>query len=210
MMYLYAIAAELGDIAELQGVQGEPLVTVPFHDAVVIAGEVAALPALDAAVLKAQDGLVRTLHSRAAALLPMRFAMTVADAAALTRALDSRIADRLSAVRGCDQMTLRVVGASAPSAPPAPPAPSGTAYLLARVRSHKGSRELNAIAAGAGSLQRGVRIEAAQQPGVHGSIYHLIERGRADDYRAAIEDAARAIPEVRVIITGPSPAYAFA
>jgi hypothetical protein len=213
MLYLYAIAAELGDIAALRGVQGEPLVTLPFRDAVVIAGEVAAVPALDAAVLKAQDGLVRTLHSRAAALLPMRFGMTIADAESLTRSLDGRVIDRLAVVRGCDQMTLRVVGASAPSAPPAPPAPSapsGTAYLLARARSHKSSRELNAIATAAGALQRGVRIEAAQQPGVHGSVYHLIERGHAEDYRRMIEEAAATLPGVHVVITGPSPAYAFA
>ena len=86
----------------------------------------------------------------------------------------------------------------------------GTEYLLARAGTLKGSAELAAIAAAPGALQREVRIEPSRQSGVHGSIYHLIERGRADEYRAAIEHAARAVPAVRVVITGPSPPYAFA
>ena len=212
MLYLYAIAAGLGDIAALRGVQGEALATLPFHDAVVVSGEVAQVPGIDPAALKAQDALVRELHARAAALLPMRFGTAVADAEALTRALDSRVIDRLEAVRACEQMTLRVVGGAggAERAGGAEGAQSGTAYLMARAGKLRASPELDLIARAAAHVVRGVRVEPANQHGVHGSVYHLIERGRADDYRAAIEQAARDVRDVRVIITGPSPAYAFA
>jgi hypothetical protein len=214
MQYLYAIAAELGDIAELRGVQGEPLQRLPFHDAVVVAGDVSAAPAIAEETLRAQDALVRQLHDRAAALLPMRFGMTVDDAESLPRALDARVIERLAAVRGCEQMVVRVVGAEstvhAEAAARAEGAASGTAYLLALAQKHRPSSALSDIASAPVAMARDVRVEPATQPGVHGSVYHLIERGRGHEYRGVVEHAARALPDVRVIITGPSPAYAFA
>ena len=111
MLYLYAVAAALGDIAELHGIQGEALIALPFQDALVVAGEVTAAPAIEATALTSQDALVRALHARAAALLPMRFGMTVPGAEALARSLDARILERLAAVRGCEQMIVRVMSA---------------------------------------------------------------------------------------------------
>jgi hypothetical protein len=68
---------------------------------------------------------------------------------------------------------------------------------------------MRALASRAGAIVREVRIEPANRHGVHGSIYHLIERGRGDEYRMAVEAIAASLPTVRVIISGPSPAYAF-
>ena len=215
MLYLYAIAAELGDIAELRGVQGEPLVLIPFDDAVVVAGEVTAIPPLETRSLKAQDSLMRQLHNRAAALLPMRFGMTVREAAAIEPALKNRhISRKLQDVRGCEQMTLRITGAE-PAQPfggaePSEAALSGTAYLMERAKRHRPSPEMADVASGAAAIVRGVHVEAVNQHGVHGSVYHLIERGHAEEYRRMIEEAAATLPGVHVIITGPSPAYAFA
>jgi hypothetical protein len=59
------------------------------------------------------------------------------------------------------------------------------------------------------ALARATRIEPVNQRGLHGSVYHLIARGGAAAYRAAIEEAAATVPSVHVIISGPSPAYAF-
>ena len=41
------------------------------------------------------------------------------------------------------------------------------------------------------------------------SIYHLVPRGSTDRYREAIQRAA-ADARVRIVVTGPWPAYAFA
>jgi hypothetical protein len=215
MLYLYALAAELGEVADMRGAQGEPLVLLPFRQAVVVAGNVAAKPPIDADSLTAQDALVRQLHERAAALLPMRFGMTIADATMLDQSLNARLIDRLQMVRRCEQMVVRVFGATANPDAPARAGGfaadlSGRSYLEQRVRAHKGSAELGAIAAAAAPLQREVRIEPATQPGVHGSVYHLIERGKSDEYRTVIERAVATLPDVRVMISGPSPAYAFA
>jgi hypothetical protein len=88
-------------------------------------------------------------------------------------------------------------------------AESGTEYLRERARALQPSGEMRALASGAGAIVREVRIEPANRHGVHGSIYHLIERGRGDEYRMAVEAIATSLPTVRVIISGPSPAYAF-
>jgi Gas vesicle synthesis protein GvpL/GvpF len=225
MLYIYALGDGLNGVADLRGISGERLQFVPVGGAVAVAGEVAELPPLDAQTLKAQDALVRTLHNHSAALLPMRFGTAAPGIERVVEAITARagIMQRLEAVRGCEQMIVRVAGET--SAPPTPPgpglsdarvvgvegrAPTGRAYLEARAKAHPSPPELTALASAAGALQRESRIEPARQPGFLGSIYHLIERGRAEEYRAAIEHAAAAHENLRVIITGPLPAYAFA
>jgi hypothetical protein len=57
------------------------------------------------------------------------------------------------------------------------------------------------------------RVERGQSP-VIGSIHHLIPRGSADRYRARLDEAAAAsrfaASGIRLRVSGPSPAYAFA
>ena len=210
MLYLYAIAAALGDIAGLRGIQDEPLTRFSFRDALVIGGEITALPTIDAETLKAQDALVRALHDRSAALLPMRFGMTIPEVAAIHAALANlSIMRKLQEVRGREQMTLRVLGAD-PSDQSAENQTSGTAYLMARAKQRWPSDEMRAVSSGAASLVRGVHVDSIHQQGVHGSLYHLIDRGQSEEYTRMIQMSAAQVPHVRVIITGPSPAYAFA
>lgn len=217
MLYVYALAEGLSGVQDLTGVQGEALALLALEDVVAIAGEVAAKPPIDATTLKAQDALVRELHARALALLPMRFGTTASDAADLQRALAARegLTARLHAVRGCEQMIVRVFAATESREVPAPAphgrdsASSGRQYLESRAALHKPSAELSAIAAAGKALDRDVRVEPAHQPGFHGSVYHLIERGRVQAYSAAITRAAER-QRVHVVITGPSPPYAFA
>src|SRR5687768_8354246 len=112
-LYLYALAADPIDLSGLLGVQGEALTLMPFGPAVAIAGAVDDAPSIDAPVLIAQDALVRSLHARAAALLPMRFGTMMSDAGAIERAATlhaATLVERLTQVRGCDQMTVRVLG----------------------------------------------------------------------------------------------------
>jgi hypothetical protein len=212
MMYVYAIAEGVSSVADLAGVQGEPIVAVPVGEATVLIGEVATRPAIDANALRAQDALVRALHERASALLPMRFGVTSADRAELVRTIDARsdLVARLAAVRGCEQMVVRVSRAVDELNEPLPAAATGTDYLLARAKRHAPAPALHALADGVGALAKDVRLESASQPGLIGSVYHLIERGRADQYRAAVDRLAREMPDVRVLISGPAPPYAFA
>ena len=212
MLYLYAIAADLRDVADLTGIQGEALALVMLDGALVVAGEVDASSPVDAAALKAQDALVRHLHERAAALLPMRFGATAATPEDARRAVAAapKLLERLTAVRGAEQMVVRVLGERRELRTKIPTEGSGARYLEALAEARRPPPELLAIAAAGRPLQRDVRIEAAEQPGMIGSVYHLIDRGRADEYRVLIETAAREMDQVRVRVSGPSPAYAFA
>jgi len=225
VLYVYALADRVGDISDLKGVRGESLVLLHVADLVVVAGEMDGTPALSAATLHAQDALIRTLHARAAALLPMQFGTTQPGEGDLVRLLERRddLGSKLEKVCGCDQMTVRVLAATQQERGTMMPerqdaqAPNdgdelpGTRYLAARRRGAAAAPPLlQGIAEAAATLSRDVRIEPAQLGGVAGTIYHLIERGRADEYRRVIERAAAAVSGVRVVISGPSPPYAFA
>ena len=212
MTYIYALAAGLPDVADLKGIADEALVAVSFGQHVLLCGEMPVAPTLDAAVLKMQDALVRVLHARASALLPMRFGTTAGttdEAQEKVRALEG-LDERLDAVQGCEQMTVRVLGASLRLDGNEPPPHTGTEYLEARARRQQTSPVLRAIADAAGELARDVRIESGSQPGMIGSVYHLIVRGDAERYRATLDRAGDGLAGARLIVTGPSPAYAFA
>jgi hypothetical protein len=213
MIYVYAIAEGVSSVGDLAGVQGEPIVAVQIGDASVLIGEVATRPSLDADALRAQDAVVRALHDRASALLPMRFGTTSADRDDLLKTMGGRadLMRRLAAVRGCEQMVVRVLGSEDETTEQAPAAASsGTEYLLARAKRRAPGPALDALAAGVAALAKEVRVEPAGQPGLIGSVYHLVERGRAGEYRDAIDRLAREMPDVRVLVSGPAPAYAFA
>jgi hypothetical protein len=212
MIYVYAVATDLGEIADLTGVQGEPLTIIPFAAGVAVVGEVGARPALRPDTLHAQDALVRALHGRAAALLPMRFGTASGDRDEAIRALEAHgdLAARLAAVHGCEQMVVRVLGSEAPAEEQVTGAATGTEYLEALARRHRPAPALEAFAHGLGNVSKAVKIEPATQPGLLGAVYHLIERGRSEEYRRAVDDIAAQVPAVRVLVTGPSPPYAFA
>lgn len=212
MMYLYAVAENLADIADLAGVQGEALIIVPFAGGVAVTGEVDAPPALGPETLHAQDALVRALHERASALLPMRFGTASRDREEAIRALTAHgdLGARLVSVRGCEQMVVRVLGTAPASDELIAPAASGTEYLRARASRHRAAPALDIFATGLGPFARAVKVEPSHQPGLLGAVYHLIARGGADEYRRRVAEIADQEPGVRVLVSGPSPAYAFA
>ena len=112
ILYLYALADRLPSVAGLTGVSGEPLVIVEAAGARLIAGWLNAAPVTERDSLEQQDRVIRALHERVDALLPMRFGTAVADAARAVEAVEviaAGLADRFALVRGREQMTLRVV-----------------------------------------------------------------------------------------------------
>jgi hypothetical protein len=214
MLYLYALVENLDDVAGLTGIQGERLELHPWQSAAVVAGEVTTKPAIAPEALRAQDAVVRTLHQRAGALLPMRFGTMSADVGEMERALQGvpGLLQKLAAVRGCEQMTLRVLGAATSPAAPVEAAAvkSGTEYLMARARRQQPSPALQLLADCVRDFARSVRIETGAQPGLVGSVYHLIARGADGAYRETVDRAVRELQDLRVLVSGPSPPYAFA
>ena len=223
-LYLYALAAGLADMGGMRGVAQEPLIVIAAGPAVAVGGWVEHLPAMSRDALVAQDQVVRALHDRAHALLPMRFAPWKSDEAAVVRAVDAlgrSLAARLDLVRGRDQMTLRVLdrpGAAAAHAAPAEEAAETTAAEAhgagARYLSARAAREVPASLAAMleplRPLTRASRTERGRGSGLVATVYHLIDRRSDDAYRRAAELAAAGNPALTVRIAGPSPAYAFA
>jgi hypothetical protein len=196
-------------------------------------------PALTAEALRAQDALVRDLAARADALLPARFGARFADEQALRQTLDDlapRLDRALTRVRGLEQMTIRLfhdeslssLSAEQPVELPLPhgkasgdvPANDdarlgpGTRYM--RQRAAEGRQLPAAVEELRAALADAIddeRVERGQSP-VIGSIHHLIPRGSADRYCARLDEAAAAsrfaASGIRLRVSGPSPAYAFA
>ena len=218
LLYLYALADGLTDVSGLAGVENEPLILLPVGATTAVGGWITQAPAVERDTLIRQDRVVRDLHARAAALLPLRFGTSKADAAAVALAVDAlgpNLRARFDLVRGRDQMTLRVLGAAGAASA------TGTAGAL-RAEADAGARYLAARAAKASpyeleplldalrTYQRATKIEAGRHAGLIGTVYQLIDRGASEAYRRTAEEAATKLPDLTVRITGPAPAYAFA
>ncbi len=231
-LYLYAIAEGLGSVGDVTGIQREPLNVIPIGNALIVAGSVSELPEVSRDHLIAQDSVVRALHARADALLPMRFGSSVENIESLTRLLDplaTRVADTFALVRGREQMTVRVLrtlagaarcrgcrgclGAGAEGAKGARSATgiegAGTRYLMGRASSRT-PPEVTSILGALNDLQRATRIESGRDPAVVATVYQLIDRGASALYCRRVEEAAALMPDLALRVSGPSPPYAFA
>ncbi len=115
ILYVYAIADGLADVGGLVGSGGHALRIVSTEALDAVLEELPDRPPTDRAALEAQDRIVRALHERAAALLPARFGAAFQSLDDLTRAIATgrdRLRAQLEQVRGREQMTLRVLGAT--------------------------------------------------------------------------------------------------
>jgi hypothetical protein len=157
--------------------------------------------------LHAQEQLVRRLAARHAAILPARFGSFTADETKLRAFLRTRAAAlgrALDRVRDSEQMIVRLfVGTGRRPAGPL----SGTRYLRRRA-----AADVPAVAAIRLALAR-LRIvhdERVEVQETSITMYHLIGRGGARPYSAAVHDAVIRESGVAAVVSGPWPPYAFA
>ena len=225
IVYLYAISDSVLALEGLVGAGGESLESIAADHLVAIGSQLPDRLPVDHDHLIAQDLVVRALHERATALLPMRFGSSFAsrvDAEEAIRMQQASLAERLATVRHREQMTIRILGAlgastntgalgaaadaGAPAAAPAsaPDAP-GTSYLKSRARPEAVAPLLDALS----PITRGTIVERGKTAGVVATVYHLIDRGTSDDYRSAVERVAHEWPALSVRVSGPAPCYAF-
>ncbi|MBI2205210.1 MAG: GvpL/GvpF family gas vesicle protein [Candidatus Rokubacteria bacterium] len=220
---LYAVCARRPPaLTRRRGTCGEPLSAVACGELVAVVGAVATAPTLDAPTLRAHDAVVRRLAASVDALLPVRFGTMFANAPAVVAAVSERhdtLADALALVAGREQMTLRVFGPAANAgaasrARSTRVAPTtGTGYMRARHAADRRARRVPEIAWLRPALERLVqaeRVERHRTPPLLASVHHLIPRGHAAQYLAAVDRASRRGHRVRVVATGPWPPWAFA
>ncbi len=202
MIQVYALLEAPPRKGPGRGPSGERVRFIELEGFVVAAGDTDA-PELTKESLVARDRFVRELARAVPAILPARWGSRGASDADIARDLLPRaraIREALELVRGREQMTLRFATAK-PARKPRRPR-SGTAYLEARARAAEDARsapELEPFRSRLGFV-RAERVE--RREGV-ASVYHLIERGRSEEWLAVFSGTAfRA--------SGPFPPYAFA
>jgi hypothetical protein len=114
-------------------------------------------------------------------------------------------------VRGREQMTVRLFGASAVQEPSVSLTPTGTQYLEARrlAAQAPSSPEIDAVRAAVEDLVGAERLEAGAGR-IRMYLYHLVKAGQAAAYRARVEALRETHTTMNVSVSGPWPAFAFA
>jgi hypothetical protein len=215
-LYVYAITDAPIQVDDVPGLACETLSLVDGPSCWLTVGWIAEPPQATVGPLTAQDAVVRTLATRAEALLPLRFGTSFEDERALRASLERFEADgirsALARVHGCEQMILRVFRSGPATAVTRDAAMGpGTAYLTQRAAAMQvmPASLLESLRSELRSIAREEIAEAAQHAPMIGSVYHLIPRGAAARYHAIVS-AWAAPPDITLHVSGPSPAYAFA
>jgi hypothetical protein len=222
-LYLYAVLGAAPSPASASGMANEPVRFVRCAGVIAAAGEMSEAPGASAETLRGHDAVVRRLAETAEAILPARFGALAADehdlCARLTHGGDA-LREALARVAGREQMILRIYRRSADRASGVPDAAStspeegpGARYLAERARAYGSAataEELTPIRPVLDRFVTAERVERHQTPPLVASVYHLIARGSAGAYAAAVEGAARDLTDVGISVSGPWAPYAFA
>lgn len=214
---VYAVVSGASGPLRGEGAWGERLRRVRLSGLDLVIGTVPRVPRPTAAALRRYDAAVRRLMDTHGSILPARYgtcAQTLEELMATTRDRRDALRRSLRLVRHRVQMTVRVFGSS-----PAPrgrhagagraPAPaSGRQFLMRRAAELQipGAEPLRI------AVKKWVRAERSERHSggrLTGTMYHLVPRGAAPMYRAALERAADQA-DVRIVVSGPWPPYAFA
>lgn len=218
---VYALTRDDGRRLGRRGVSGERLRLVRLGTIAAVVGDVARPPSPTEPKLRAYMSLIASLAARYPAILPVRFGTVVSDETELQTIVAARhktIRTQLAQVRGRVQMTIRVIVGQtvSGSGPPREPEKrraargtrTGTQYLSSRAHEQRASSIPN-FAPLARAVARWVRDERVERRADVTTVYHLIPTAAAGRYAAAI-DAAAAAAGLRVMVSGPWPAHAFA
>jgi hypothetical protein len=230
MLCVYALTGARRLRPGTRGAAGERLRLVRAGAVAAIVGDVARAPRTTIRNLRDYDAALRRLHVERAALLPARFGTCFGAADELVLVLRERqrtVRDALSQVRQRTQMTLRVIAANHEGARSAARktdlhqshvngrdahaqlADAGSRYLRSRAAEAARDRDIPGFEAVRNAVKRWVRAERVEKQAGVVTVYHLVPRGSADVYRAAVERAA-AESRLRMVVSGPWPPYAFA
>ena len=210
----------------VKGVAGEPLRAMTVDGIVAVVGEVRRPPAASTRNLRRFASIIESIAGGASAILPARFGSTFADVTELMLVLRSRrgsIRERLRAVRGRAQMTIRLVGSDPGDASirgqtpmvgrsgvrPRNKATQGTRYLQEQLAKMRTAREIPELAPVRAAVRRLVREERVERRRSIATVHHLIPRAAAGRYGAAVARTA-AENGVRLTVSGPWAPYAFA
>ncbi len=213
MWYVYALVDEK---MSKQRVRGHTIESVPTGAVFALAERADSMPELSQDALIEQHAIVIELAKRASAILPARFGSLVKndELQRVVRMQGTPLREAFDLVRGCEQMTVRLVGGGEPTeavvAAPVAVSP-GIRYLEQR-RAAAGyplPDEVNRLSEAVKGIVRAERSEPGQGD-VRATMYHLIRRGTRRAYLRAITAMAGGLLPYTVKVTGPFPPFAFA
>ena len=156
--------------------------------------------------------------------LPFRFGTlaTKQDLQSYLTARHDTLRARLTLVRGCVEMSVKIIGdrdrieepAQASDAQEGP----GTAFLAEKRRQILGSEaraeEAKSVASwlqhSIGDLVREARLDTNPTEKLLLAASHLVERDSLDLYRTRVTEARQERPELHFLVSGPWPPYSFA
>jgi len=219
VLYVYAFVRGEPSGRLPRGRRGERLRLVACPGGLAVVGDVERPPSPTVAHVRIHDRVVSGLARRFPAILPARFGSLLPGEAALAAALADRaegISAALDLVEGRAQMTLRLYGRAAPLPAPGevhPALGSGTRYLRGRMSAWRAATtvpEMAPLRPALAALVVAERVERHRTPPLIATVYHLVERGSAKTYLAAVAAASRDLVDVRARVSGPWAPYAFA
>jgi gas vesicle protein GvpL/GvpF len=225
--WVYALVSPAPGRFSLTGMAGERLRVITVDRIGAVVGELRRAPAPSVRNLRRYAAAIEAIALRVPAILPARFATTVADRDELAFILRSRRATLragLRAVRARSQMTIRLLVESESGDAPFPSrsrvtrrtrlrlgygATQGTQYLQQRMAIAAAARAVPLFGPIREAVRRYIKDERVERRGGVVTINHLVSCAATTRYRAAIERAADE-NGVRLIVSGPWPPYAFA
>ena len=213
-----AVSAEKG--MEFAALPAAPVEALPLPPLTLWIRPAAHAPAATLEDVRAHHEIVAGAWSAFPAVLPVRLGQWFATPAALAAAVEPRVDAYLAAldrVRDAGEFSIRIVEPGRVEPGPAEAGGSGTAYLKAaaeRARRRaedekRGRRVAGQLAERLSGLLKGERVDPL--PTAHGlaTVAHLVARAREEEYRAAVDAFAAERPDLRLLRTGPWPAWSF-
>lgn len=169
--------------------------------------------------VRAHHRIVAAAWAAHPAVLPVRFGQWFASPGELRAAVEPKLgvwAEALERVRGAGEFSVRLLD-PALQEPVLPEATSGTEYLraaAARARHRaaveaRGREAAQELARALGGLVKDERVDPVSTPHGLATVAHLVDRTREGEYEAAVDRFAAGRPELRLLRTGPWPAWSF-
>jgi hypothetical protein len=219
MIYVYAILEELvADRVEARGIDEQPVCFERVGDLTAACTRHDAVPIRPTAqnVLRHERAVEQLM--RGGTLLPARFGTTFDSDDVLHDVLSrhqAELIDALEQVRGCDELGVRILRPAQANRPDeGPPPHSGREYLLRRAAQERDDSEFleraEAIHERLASLAKASNHRVLNTPSSLLSGAYLVARDRIHPFRELVNHLSTRHDDLRLLCTGPWPAYNFA